>query len=438
MKKIISSELITLMLLRPRKLIYLILFTLFFTGPEIFSQSGWNIIHNNYTQNYCIEFINVFSGWVAGASGCFQTTNGGSNWIFRLTGRINSINFVSIARGYAVGFDQNIYYTTNGGFSWITQYTGSFNLELRSIDNAVGSGTFLAVGDSGIVLKTSNFGANWYPMYIGTPEQLRTVYFIDGITGWIGSTTADSNNGQIFKTTNSGLNWFIQNNTSQKGIWAFSFISSNTGWAAALKGVILKTTNGGDNWIIQLNSNIHFYSVFFTDINHGWIAGSSPNTTYSIDTAIIKYTSNSGINWIDQYKGGSGVDNIVHSIFFIDDSIGWAALSDGKILKTTNGGNPIGIKPINGKVPKEYYLYQNYPNPFNPVTTINYELPITNYVNLSVYDILGREAAVLVNEKQTAGKYKVEWNASSYPSGVYFYQLSAGDYSETKKMVLLK
>ena len=91
-------------------------------------------------------------------------------------------------------------------------------------------------------------------------------------------------------------------------------------------------------------------------------------------------------------------------------------------------------------------MYQNYPNPFNPVTSINYDLPVTGFIKLNIYDILGKEIAVLVNEKQTAGKYKVTWDASSYPSGVYFYKLTVSDpsagsglrYSATKKMVLIK
>ncbi len=96
------------------------------------------------------------------------------------------------------------------------------------------------------------------------------------------------------------------------------------------------------------------------------------------------------------------------------------------------------VKNVSGEIPAQFSLSQNYPNPFNPVTIINYELPITNYVKLSVYDVLGKEIAVLVNEKQQAGIYKVEWDASNYPSGVYFYKLITQGYSETKKMVLVK
>ena len=87
---------------------------------------------------------------------------------------------------------------------------------------------------------------------------------------------------------------------------------------------------------------------------------------------------------------------------------------------------------------REYTLSQNYPNPFNPTTTITYQMPKTEFVTLKVYDILGREIATLVNEEKPAGNYEVNFIGSGLTSGIYFYQLKAGDYSETKKMILLK
>ena len=98
----------------------------------------------------------------------------------------------------------------------------------------------------------------------------------------------------------------------------------------------------------------------------------------------------------------------------------------------------IGIEQKGNIVPVTFKLFQNYPNPFNPTTAINYQLPITNYVKLSVYDLLGNEVAILVNARQIAGKYSIKWDASNYPSGVYFCKLSVGNFSETKKMVLIK
>jgi hypothetical protein len=104
---------------------------------------------------------------------------------------------------------------------------------------------------------------------------------------------------------------------------------------------------------------------------------------------------------------------------------------------------PINIEDNNLNLPTEFALYQNYPNPFNPSTLISYQLPVSSDVTLNVYDILGNEIATLVNEYKSAGSYEFEFNSNSsnvwnLTSGVYFYQLKAGVYVNTKKMILLK
>jgi hypothetical protein len=106
----------------------------------------------------------------------------------------------------------------------------------------------------------------------------------------------------------------------------------------------------------------------------------------------------------------------------------------------------ISVKPISTEIPKGYYLHQNYPNPFNPSTKIHFEIPLSREVSegrgvsikLIIYDALGREIAVLVNEQLKPGTYEVEWNAADYPSGVYFYKLVSGKFTQTNKMVLIK
>ena len=104
--------------------------------------------------------------------------------------------------------------------------------------------------------------------------------------------------------------------------------------------------------------------------------------------------------------------------------------------------NPIGIKKTINNIPRSFKLYQNYPNPFNPATLIRFSVPAGNTlhqnVRLVVYDILGREVAVLVNENKLPGEYNVRFDASGLSSGVYICRLQAGDYSESKKMILLK
>jgi hypothetical protein len=89
-------------------------------------------------------------------------------------------------------------------------------------------------------------------------------------------------------------------------------------------------------------------------------------------------------------------------------------------------------------VPAVFKLEQNYPNPFNPVTMINYQLPMVNDVELSVYDILGRKVATLVNTRQQAGHHQIEWDAGGFSSGVYYYSIRAGDFTDIRKMVLVK
>jgi len=99
---------------------------------------------------------------------------------------------------------------------------------------------------------------------------------------------------------------------------------------------------------------------------------------------------------------------------------------------------PVGIQPYSTTVPEKFSLSQNYPNPFNPSTVINYELRVTGFTKLIVYDVLGHELATLVNEKQIAGSYRISFDGSNLSSGVYFYKLDAGEFSETKRMILLK
>jgi len=96
------------------------------------------------------------------------------------------------------------------------------------------------------------------------------------------------------------------------------------------------------------------------------------------------------------------------------------------------------VEQIDPNIPANYLLSQNYPNPFNPSTSISYSLPKSGYVTLKVFNILGNEVTTLVNEAKAAGQYNVEFNASNLPSGIYFYKIQSGSFTETKKMILLK
>jgi len=114
------------------------------------------------------------------------------------------------------------------------------------------------------------------------------------------------------------------------------------------------------------------------------------------------------------------------------------AATHGRGCWTYNLPAAIGIKHISSDVPDKFKLFQNYPNPFNPTTNIKYQITNTSFVTLKVYDILGREAATLVNEKLQPGSYEVSFDGSNFSSGIYFYKLQAGNFTETRKMLMVK
>lgn len=125
-----------------------------------------------------------------------------------------------------------------------------------------------------------------------------------------------------------------------------------------------------------------------------------------------------------------------------------SGFGDGAYIDSICVMHPVGIVKNNNHIPTSFNLYQNYPNPFNPTTKIKFDIPPLSVKNgegpgvrnitLKVYDLLGREVATLVNEKLQPGTYEVEFNGSDFPSGAYFYKLETGDFTHTKKMVLIK
>ena len=114
----------------------------------------------------------------------------------------------------------------------------------------------------------------------------------------------------------------------------------------------------------------------------------------------------------------------------------YGCVIDGVAYGDTTFYNPVGVN--DEKTLAKYTLFQNYPNPFNPVTNIQYSISNEGYIMLRIYNSLGEEIKTLVSEQQTIGNYSVNFNASDLPSGIYFYTLVAGNYRETKKMILLK
>ncbi len=164
-------------------------------------------------------------------------------------------------------------------------------------------------------------------------------------------------------------------------------------------------------------------------------------------------TSSEGISWT-KYSGNpvlspggtgswEGKRLVVGGVIMVRDTFrlwytGVDANGITRIGYATSPRVPVGVRDGQSAMPTQFALEQNYPNPFNPSTTIKFELPTASHVTLSVHDILGREVSVLVNERKNAGVYEVKFDGSSLASGVYFSRLQAGNFVETKKMLVVK
>lgn len=118
----------------------------------------------------------------------------------------------------------------------------------------------------------------------------------------------------------------------------------------------------------------------------------------------------------------------------VDSNIYICALGTGKILRIKPGPNGI----VSNSLPVGFSISQNYPNPFNPITSFKYEISVSSYVTFKIYNSLGAEISTLLSETKQQGSYDVSWDGTNFPSGVYFYELSAGDFKKRKKMVLIK
>ena len=316
--------------------------------------------------------------------------------------------------------------TTDGGTTWVYQMSTPTTLNDVDFLNDV---TGWVVGTVGRILHTTNGGTNWEQQTSGTTEHFLSVDFIDTSKGWCVATL-----GRIYFTQDAGSTWIQQSSGTTQDLYGVKFINANTGFTVGYNGTIVKTTNGGTIWTIKNSGTTRdFYAVEFIDSSKGWCV-SSGGRTY--------FTQTQGEFWAEH---NTGVNKTLNGIHFPETQgpgdfsqgvIGYIAGDGGTILKTTDGG--LFVNNNNNSIPDKFALHQNYPNPFNPSTTITFDLPNSGFVSLIVYDILGREVAILLKKELKAGSYTGEWNAGDYNSGIYFYRLKAGDYVETRKMVLLK
>ncbi len=221
---------------------------------------------------------------------------------------------------------------------------------------------------------------------------------------------------------------------------------NNDGWVD-----VYLNNNGNANRLYKNNGgNSNKWAIFR-------LRGVSSNRSAIGSRVTVKTGSLSQIREVEGGSGGKGQNSLP-----LEFGLGTASVMDSVIVRWANGlvqrfanvapntiynlmeGQPLGIELAGNEVPEGYSLEQNYPNPFNPVTKIRFAIPPChshesgNPVKLTVFDILGKEVATLVNESLQPGTYEISFDAASLSSGVYFYKMTAGDFSEIRKMVLIR
>ncbi len=409
-----------------RLILAFFVFILNFTMLVRFSNGQW-ILQNSGTTLPLNGVSTVSSGvcFAAGDSGVFlKTVNAGVNWSKSMLGlnyTFNAVKFTNANTGWIAGNSGVILKTVNAGANWTAQTSGTIqNLFSIFILNA---NTIFITGDSGVVLKTTNGGTGWTQQTTELRKALYAVYFSDANTGW-------STGSYYIKTTNGGVNWITKmSSASRRSIF---FLNPLTGWMTGLNYGKSKSTDGGETWNDTYSGYDYsppatYTAVQFINLNVGWCAA-----THSLGGSVIM-TTNGGANWFNEYPTTD--DRQLYDMSLLTSGEGWAVGKTGTIIKR---GPYIGIINIGGIVPSEYSMSRNYPNPFNPSTKFTIDIAKAGLTKISVFDIAGREVQTLMDETLQPGTYDVRFDGSGLNSGVYFVRMTAGDFTETRRMVLLK
>lgn len=445
----------------------------FVTGRSMGATTGWDYVTIKYNTLGVLEWISTYNGFGGGSQGqdvprsiCVDDmgnsyVTGNSNvW----TGNLDDILTVK--------------YNSSGVEEWVNRYNGP-----------------LSVSDQAYSIKVDDLGNVYVAGYVdansssGTRDFCTIKYNSAGVQQWIGRYNGPDSKvdearalsidpfGNVFVTgysesTSNGVDYAtVKYNSSGVQQWASRFTYTNSSETAAdivadSSGncYVTGTSKNNLNWYgcltIKYNplgdtlwvknerpTNFEGGSVIVIDNSKNvYISGLSYNDLYT-----IKYDSSGTKIWEDMYRRLSNSQQFIADIA-VEPATGILYVAGSFMYSVQNADYLIlkyasvtGVENEEGFTLSNYLLNQNYPNPFNPSTKIKYTIPSETIsgveesrVQLKVFDVLGNEVATLVDENKSVGSYEVELNASELTSGVYFYKLQAGSYSETKKMILMK
>jgi len=303
-----------------------------------------------------------------------------------------------------------IKYNTSGGQQWVSRYNGAANLR----DEAIA----IAVDNLGNVYVTGGSQAS-----SSNTDILTIKYNSSGGILWSQRFDGGYDNPGGLRLDNAG-NVYISGTSNSKYV------------------TIKYNTTGAQQWIMYYNGPMNQGSQvtdMVVDANgNTYVTGSSDG-----EYATVKYNTSGVQQWVMRFDEPRPNMNASGFAIALDSTsnIIVSGISQQESLTdigTIKYSQLVGILPVSNEIPQQYSLTQNYPNPFNPTTTIKFQIPTGGFVKLIIFDVLGREVSTLVNEELKPGKYEASWEASAYSSGIYYYKLISIDYTETKKMILIK
>ena len=339
-----------------------------------------------------------------------RTTNNGDNWNILLpVTPATSFSAVTVINNYIfAGNGMYIYRSSDNGATWSTVYNGS----CYSLSNNNG---ILFAGMNNSIVRSTDLGTTWFPTY--TPGVYSFAFSGNNIYAGTGG------NGQILLSSDNGVTWNILLSGSFGTVRAMA-IYNNVIFAGTSSSGVLKSTDMGITWAVcnvglgstSISHMIMYYQNVFVTSDNIYVS-----TNYGSSWTIVSYGLNSAF---PQRLA------IIYPYIFVGTS--------GNSVWRRPLSEIVGVNDPGVNIPKDFLLGQNYPNPFNPVTNIKYQIAKSSYVQLKIYDLLGKEVATLVNSQLQPGTYSVLWDGTNYPSGVYFYRIQSGSFTDAKKMTLVK
>ncbi|MBN1634132.1 MAG: T9SS type A sorting domain-containing protein [Ignavibacteria bacterium] len=375
----------------------------------------------NHVFSFAISGNNIFAGTYYGL---WLTTNNGQTWTQ------TALNFISVYSLAISGNNifagcgdiQGIYLSTNNGQTWTQTALNNTNVVSLTIsgNNIFAGSENYPYGTGGVYLSTNN-GQNWTQTALNNKYVLSLAISGNNIFAGTGYYYG------IYISSNSGTNW-TQTALNNKHVYSIAISGSNIFAGTWEYGVYL-STNNGQNWTQTAlnNKNVHSLAIYGNNIFAG--------IYYDPNLNGVWLSTNNGTDWIEKNQGFDTVPAI-YPLIIANDYI--FAGTFGHSVWRRPLSDFVGIKNISTEIPSAFSLEQNYPNPFNSNTIIRFQIKDSRFVNLKVFDMLGKEVATLVNEYLKPGTYETTFEASTLTGGIYFYRLQTENFSATKKLILLK